>query len=543
VDEREQLERDGAALRSHLQARIDLIEVGGLVTYLARPRRRDRLIQAARFSFAVAGTALLLVAALIVGTQFRLSRVTPAASPTASPAPPIGLSPKYGIVALTRDGFVVRSETDPNPIRKIETSHLFPDTVAVSRNGRLVAYWRQPTAGEDRGDVLMLYDATTNADPRPLLKVPNENGGPLVWADDDSGIAFASQIFRGPAPGPPMKIQIVEIADGVAKAPAKLLSTVTSDESRVIRPVAWIRETRTVSAIEGTIEGVATNYVKVGEDGSVKRFAVSSGDQVVRLDDVIADPQTRTLAYLVTFRCQDGTPGCTLIRFWTLEDPQQALGWQANPGTTFAHLLWQPFTRNLLVLTRMDRDRSLTLQVWSSPHFGSSQSIPLSQSDTSLLLVRPDGRAIFVGALSGSWRADLIPLDGSAPSIAADLTTNGGGAPTLSLSLDSSEADRIAALPPAAPLLAESEVEAQVRKTVGFPDHIDQLTATFERGSYPFAGRVPTWTVRATGEFRQILRGVFASTPPPAHCAIWTFNARTGMAIGVQATDAIGDCS
>jgi hypothetical protein len=542
MDEREQLERDGAALRSYLQAGIDPIDVGDLVTYLARPRRRHRLVEVARLSFAVAGTALLLIAALIVGTQFRLSRVTPAASPLPSPVP-FGLSAKYGVVALTRDGFVVRSETDPNPIRRIEpTSHRYPETVAVSRSGRLVAYWRPPNSGE-LGDVLMLYDAATNADPRPLVEVPNEFGASLVWADDDSGIAFASDLHRSPFSAG-MKIQIVEIANGAAKGPARLLlSQRDSDQVRLIRPLAWIRETRTVSAIEGTTEGVAKNYVTVGEDGSVKRFAVSSGDQVVRLDDVVADAQSRILAYLVTFGCQDGTPGCTLVRFWTLEDPQQALGWQANPGTTFMRLLWEPFTRNLLVVAKADRDPWLTLQVWSSPHFGSSRSIPLSRSDASLLLMRPDGRAIFVGGFAGTWRADLITLDGNASSVTADLTPTGGGSPALSVTLDTSEAERIDALTRTAPLLAQSEVEAQVRKTVGFPDHIDQLTATFERGSYPVAGRVPTWTVKATGEFRQILRIGFGTTPPPARCAIWTVNARTGIATGYQATDAIGDCS
>jgi hypothetical protein len=117
----------------------------------------------------------------------------------------------------------------------------------------------------------------------------------------------------------------------------------------------------------------------------------------------MADSQTRTLAYLVTFTCQDGTPGCTLVQFWTLEDPQQALGWQANPGTTFVRLLWRPFTRDLLVVTRSNGDRSLSLQVWSSPHFGSSRAIPLSRTDASLVVSRPDGGAIFVGAFDGAF--------------------------------------------------------------------------------------------------------------------------------------------
>jgi hypothetical protein len=535
VDEREQLERDGAALRSHLQDRINLIEVGDLVTYLARPRPRRRLVHAARFSFALAGTALLLIAAVIVGTQFRLSRVTPAATPAATSAP-VGLSAKYGIVALTPDGFVVRSETDPNPIRRIETSRIFPQAVAVSRNGRLVAYWRHPESGEGSGDFLMVYDAATNADPRALVQVPFEFGASLVWADDDSGIAFASQPIRGPL-GLPEKIQIVEIANGVAKGPARLLVFERApDQTSVVRVLAWIRETGTVSAIEGTSEGVATSYVKVGEDGSVKRFAVSSGDQVVRLDDVIADPQTRTLAYLVTFRCQDGTPGCTLIRFWTLEDPQQAQGWQVNPGATFVHLLWRPFTRDLLVVARNDRDRSLTLQVWTSPHQGSTRTIPLSQSNASLLLARPDGRAILTAGSDG--HADLVPLEDNAPSVAADLTPTGGGTPAFSITLDSNEAGRIGALAPAAPVLAESEIVAQVRKSIGFPDRIDQISASLDRGTFPLAGRAPTWTVKATGEFQQNFRGGPGGTVPPAHCTIWTFNARTGVLLAVRT-----DCS
>jgi hypothetical protein len=547
VDEREELDSDTAALRSHLRARIDLIEVGDLGTYLARPRRPRRLFWVARFSFAVGGTALVLIAALILGTQFRLSRVPPASSPVAT-APPIGLSAKYGVIALTRDGFVVRSEADPNPIRRIEpTSHRYPQTVAVSRSGRLVAYWRPANSG-GVGDVLMLYDAATNADPRPLVELPNEFGATLVWADDESGIAFATQLLRGPPPGPPMSIWIVEIANGVAKGPATRLpyqreiTGIGVLQQTVVRPVAWIRETRTVSAIEGTIEGVARNYVTMSEEGSVKRFAVSSGDQVVRLDDVIADPQTRTLAYLVTFTCQDGTPGCTLIRFWTLEDPQQARGWQADPGTTFVHRLWRPLTRDLLVVARSDRDRSLTLQVWSSPHSGSSRAIPVSVTGASLFIVRPDGRAIFVGASDGAWRANLIALDAADAPVPVDLTPAGGGAPTLSVGLDVTETDRVSALRPPPPLLAESEIVAQVRKSVGFPDHIGQISATLDRGSFPVAGGVPTWTVKATGDFTQNLRGGLGGTPPLAHCAIWTFNARTGVLLGIQMSDAAANC-
>jgi hypothetical protein len=549
VDEREELERGGPVLRAYLHTRMDQIEVSDLASYLARPGRGPRRVaQTTRFSLAIGGTALLLVAALIVGMEFRLSRLPPAASPTASP-PPFGLSSKYGIVALTRDGFLIRSETDPAPIRRIEpTSHRYSDTVAVSHSGRYVAYWRPNANGGIAPDELMLLDAATNAEPRSLLLLtgPGEIGAALGWADDDSGIAFATLRGEGPPPAR-MSLAVVEVRDGQVVGGARYLLA-TTDAQTQIKPLAWIRETRTISAIEGTIAGVATNYVMAGEDGWLKRFAVSSGDQVVRFGDVMADSQTRTLAYLVTFTCQDGTPGCTLVRFWTLEDPQQALGWQANPGTTFVRLLWRPFTRDLLVVTRSNGDRSLSLQVWSSPHFGSSRAIPLSRTDASLVVSRPDGGAIFVGqfdgAFDGSWRANLIALDESAGSpVAANLTPAGGGAPALSVGLDSSETARVSALPRVAPLLSEAEIVAQLQKSVTFPDRIDQIHATLDRGSFPAAGRVATWTIKATGDFQQNLHFGIDGPPRPAHCAIWTFNARTSQLTGIRMTDAAGNCS
>jgi hypothetical protein len=47
-------------------------------------------------------------------------------------------------------------------------------------------------------------------------------------------------------------------------------------------------------------------------------------------------------------------------------------------------------------------------------------------------------------------------------------------------------------LPRVAPLLSEAEIVAQLQKSVAFPDRIDQIHATLDRGSFPALGRVAT---------------------------------------------------
>jgi hypothetical protein len=445
VEEGEELERSGAALRSYLRTELDAIDVDPLSAYLPRDqRKRSRLGGVAKWSFGLGATVVLLVGALLVGVQLRTLRSPATASASASPpasaaatvAPPpvpMALSSSYGLLAMTRDGFVVRRETDSAPIRRIEpTSQSTDRTIAISRNGRFVAYWRPAAPGDAFGDTVMVYDAVTNADPRPVVTVQGDVGGALVWADDDSGIAYTSRPFRSPSPGPSSRLAIVEMQGAAAKGPARTIANF--EAGNLVVPLAWIRETHSVSAVEGDRTGVATNYALVDESGqgSVRRFAVSSGDQVVRVSDVVANQQSRMLAYLVTFTCQDGTPGCTLIRFWALEDPQIAVGWQATPGSTFVGVQWRPYSRDLLVRVRDDRAGltngapAMRLEGWNSSSFGSTPRLALVPANNSEFVVRPDGRSMFHATLSNGWPATLYDLT-SNDSLTTDLTTTGAG--------------------------------------------------------------------------------------------------------------------
>jgi hypothetical protein len=449
---------------------------------------------------------------------------------------------------MTRDGFVVRRESDPTPIRRIEpTSQITDRTMAISRNGRFVAYWRPAAAGESFGDTLMVYDAVTNADPRPVLTVPGDLGGALVWADDDSGIAYTSFPFSSPAPGPPMRLATVEMQGAAARGQARTIANF--DRGKLVVPLAWIRETHSVSAVEGDRTGVATSYALADESGqgSVRRFAVSSGDQVVRLSDVVANQQSRMLAYLVTFRCQDGTPGCTLIRFWALEDPQIAVGWQATPGSTFTGLQWRPYSRDLLVRVRDDRaglvagGPVLRLETWSSAAYGSGRSITPLPANASEFVVRPDGRSVFAATLSNGWPATLYDLTSNG-SFTTDLTTAGAGNPHYSVTMSGNEAQRLDSVATASPLLTDSEVIQFVAKTRSGTDRVDAVKATLDSGNYPLGGRPPVWTVKVVGQFTDTFsRGLFQ--PPLAHCEIAKFNARSGQLVGIQMLPNESDCS
>lgn len=544
MEERERLDSSATAMRAYLHRQIDPIAVGPLANYLPPTRTRtDPAELLVRLAFGLSATVVLLVAAVVIGAELRVLRGAPLPSSPATSAVspgPFGLSASYGVVAMTRDGFVVRSETDPAPIRRIEpiTRASRPE-IAVSRNGRLVAYWRPPGSGDPPGDQLMLYDAATNADPRMLLRLDNNQvGGALVWADNDSGIAFVSMLRQSPSPGPLMHLRIIDIQAGQMKGDPREIATAANSATQ-LRPLAWIRESATVSAVEGTLQGEAMTYVMASETGAVKRFALRSGDQVVRMDDVVADPQVRMLGYLVTFTCQDGKPGCTLIRFWALEDPQIAAGWQANPGSTFTHVLWVPFTREALVLTRNDRDGSLTLGAWGPSLFGSRQTIAFVPSNP-MFVVRPDGTAFFAAAFNGTWLASLYDLR-TGQVLSTDLTTTGGGSPAYSVTLQSAEADRISSLPAVSPLLSEAEIITAAQKGVAFGDRLDRITASLDRGTFPFAGRAPTWTVKEIGEFQSIGRGPIPARA--ARCTIVTFNARTGLVVGIRMSQDEGDCS
>jgi hypothetical protein len=391
----------------------------------------------------------------------------------------------------------------------------------------------------------MVYDAATDADPKPVLTVASEVGGPLVWADDDSGIAFTSRLFRAPPGAAVAHLTIVEMQGASARGQARLIARALTDR-RVLVPLAWIRETQSVSAVEGDETGVATSYVLARENGPESRFAISSGDQVVRITDIVANQQSRMLAYLVTFRCQDGSPGCTLIRFWALEDPQIAVGWQATPGSTFMGLQWRPFSRDLLVRVRDDRAgltngaAAIRLEAWNSSGFGSTHTLAPLPPNASEFVVRPDGRSIFVAISSNGWPATLYDLT-SNDSLRTDLTTSGAGNPHYSVTLDSTEAGRVDSLPRAAALLTDADVLAMVAKATGSTERIDGMKATLDRGSYPFGGKAPVWTVRAVGQFESHGRGLVAA--PPSPCEVVSFNARTGQLVGIQWLPNRSDCS
>jgi hypothetical protein len=478
--------------------------------------------------------ALILVAASCSAPATSSPSPTPAVVSTDAPlaAPPTTLAPlgpsaKFGILALTRDGFAVRPETDPNPIRVVpQVEHRLPGGFAASNDGRYVAYWRPIEGG---GDDLMLYDAASNSDPVNIARLPDAIGGPIAWADDDSGLAFAS---RPLAAGSRANLSVLGIADPIPRLIAS-----GNDVTLLVKPLTWVRDTQSVSAIEVTPEGVVTAYVIAKESGETLRFAVGNGDQVIRESGVAVDAQSRTLAYLVTFTCQDGRPGCSLVRYWSLADPQQAT-WDAQIGPDQAYTsVWaRPFSR-VLIAAVSGRDAKMRLFCRTKGCGGPSEL----QDTFQRVLLRPDGSALIGANFDGAWRGKLFALQ-TGSNVVLDVTTTSGGAPTLSVTLDVATANAIHAAPRVTPLLTDAEILAIVKGWAGSGqgDRIDRIAATLDRGSFPFAGTPPVWTVVAAGQFTINTRG--PGIPFVVPCMVWRFNAQFATLIEQRSIPDAGTC-
>ena len=90
----------------------------------------------------------------------------------------------------------------------------------------------------------------------------------------------------------------------------------------------------------------------------------------------------------------------------------------------------------------------------------------------------------------------------------------------------------------ASPLITDAEALALVAKAAS---RIDAGRATLDLGTYPFGGTAPVWTVKATGQFENILRGPIAQ--PPSRCEIVRLNARSGQLLGIQLFPNERDCA
>jgi len=439
------------------------------------------------------------------------------AAPSVAPAVP---SAKFGILSLTRDGFAVRPETDPKPIRTVaQIEHRLPGGIAVSNDGRYVAYWRPIDPG---GDDLMLYDAAANADPINVARLSDATGGAIAWADDDSGLAFVSRPF---ARGAPMTLSTMATTDRIIRPVATGV-----DDIELITPLTWIRETKSVSAIAHSPEGVVRTYVLAKESGETSRFAVGDRDQVVRVEGIAVDPQSRILTYLVKFTCQDGKPGCTLIRFWALEDPQQA-DWKSQtlPESPYERAWWRPFTRSAIASVRGAEPMLRTFCITKSCGRSSINTSP------ERVLIRPDGSALLGASFSSGWPGTMYSLS-AADDKNVDLTTAGGGAPTFSVVLDSATASRIDSAQHVTPLLTQDEAIAMTLAKGG--PSVNKTMAVLDRGTYPLAGRIATWRVIASGRFELNTRG----GPIVVPCMIWELNARLGTLIEQRWITDVGAC-
>lgn len=181
------------SLGRELRAAIDSLPTMSAPMPLHGPARRSAVSNVFRASTILAGSALVIVLALVVG-QATGERRTALASP-----PPMDTA--YGLIVQFGGPHVVREDAPA----ALPLAQLYPEPVhrgmaelavvhATSPDGTRVAYWAWGTSPAGLGSLsltrLALYDAAAGT-PRDVLSLPNEGGAGVVWSTDGGGLLIS----------------------------------------------------------------------------------------------------------------------------------------------------------------------------------------------------------------------------------------------------------------------------------------------------------------------------------------------------------------
>lgn len=177
-----------------LRAAIDSLPTISVPMPLHGPSPRARISNVLRATTMLAGSALVLVVALVVGQATGERR-----APLASSPPPMDAA--YGLIVQFGGPRVVREDAPALP----PLAQLYQEPVhrggaelavvhATSPDGTRVAYWAWGTSPAGLGSLsltrLALYDAAVGT-PRDVLSLPNEGGAGVVWSTDGGGLLIS----------------------------------------------------------------------------------------------------------------------------------------------------------------------------------------------------------------------------------------------------------------------------------------------------------------------------------------------------------------
>jgi hypothetical protein len=305
----------------------------------------------------------VLAIALIVGLQLnqrQQNAANPSASPTqsgaivapspsASRAATVTPTPTTSLAttgasggAVLRDdfGFIVdqpgsqgsaslRAESSDTRIAGISFTHL---ALAVSPDGKTVAYWRPGSGVAGGGAQLRIINTLGNSTEQTLVTLPaDQRGGGVAWSSDGGALLYSTEAGNFGVGGGTNSttLNIYELA---ANGRHGAIVDTQSNKGSIYRPIAWDRSANLAAAGITGEGGLLGSYVTVrtNSDGSftLQRVDLQGGD--ISMGSVRASSDAKLVL---------GINGGAAVTFWPIADVGAM---KTASGTGQSGAQWQP---------------------------------------------------------------------------------------------------------------------------------------------------------------------------------------------------------
>ncbi|MEA2661354.1 MAG: hypothetical protein QOH08_926 [Chloroflexota bacterium] len=303
-------------------------------------RRETTAMRTSRYLVTAGAVVAVLAVAIIVGVQLRDRGLTaanpsappppagsgsvvgPSASPTASPRStgtataspaPAGAvyNDDFGFVFLGPDGATIRKESSGGAI----VPAFKQQSLTVSPDGRLVAYWR-PGAGQNgEGAQLRMFNAAGNSTEQTLVSLASDQrGGGIVWSSDGTGILYSTETGAfGIGAGSGTNAATLNVYELAANGRHGTAIDTQTNTGWLYRPVAWDRSANTAAAGLTGEGGYMAFYVtvRINADSTFTAQRADSSGAAIGMGSVRASSDAK----LVLGTATSGTVG-----YWPLAD-------------------------------------------------------------------------------------------------------------------------------------------------------------------------------------------------------------------------------
>jgi hypothetical protein len=325
---------------------------------------------------------------------------TPTAVPTvartATPTPAAPALPHpFALIVQAGETVSIRSEADGLEVATLPGGSAPPagqrvGPLAVSSDGRLVAYWTTPESGRNE---LHLWDPRQRRDVVLQRSPAGEVGTGIAWSADGSGLLLSfSTVARLPGiDGPPERsfLRVLYVL-----TPAQTSELTRADRTSFL-PVAWDLPQGVAAAIEIGAGGFAANYVLI-RPGQITR---------TRLQNTLGVDASTDAAWIVATR-NIQTAG--EIVAWPIAEPDKQIVLAPPADRAVRSYGFVPGTSRVIVGTTarvVTAGSQTTFSLWA-PATNERRSIP-GDPTGSFARPRSDGTALYLGDGQGAYLVEL----------------------------------------------------------------------------------------------------------------------------------------